>query len=378
MVARPHRHGPRQRLAARRGHRRGRGHDAVPGARPSTRATAFFVDADCHPRPSRWSRTRAEPLGIEVVVGDPAADLAPADVPSACCSSTRARRARCATCARSLEARPRGRAAWSSWPPTCSPCTLLVPPGELGRRRRRRLVPALRRAARLRRAPRRLHGHPRAAPALAARPPGRRLGRRRRPPRLPPRPADPRAAHPPGEGHLQHLHRPGAAGRHGRDVRRVPRPRRASRRIAERVHRLTAVLAAGLLRDAGLERRPRRVLRHAAPCGCRAGPPRSSRARPPARHQPPPRRRRHASGSRFDETTTARRRWPTCWRGLRRRPTAPDRRRPGGRRRGMPRRRSAAPASSSPTRCSTRTAPRPRCCATCAAWPTATSPSTGR
>jgi glycine dehydrogenase len=36
----------------------------------------------------------------------------------------------------------------------------------------------------------------------------------------------------------------------------------------------------------------------------------------------------------------------------------------------------AARARTSPTRCSTGTAPRPRCCATCAASPTATSPST--
>jgi hypothetical protein len=34
------------------------------------------------------------------------------------------------------------------------------------------------------------------------------IPRRHRPPRLPPGPADPRAAHPPREGHLQHLHRP--------------------------------------------------------------------------------------------------------------------------------------------------------------------------
>ena len=40
--------------------------------------------------------------------------------------------------------------------------------------------------------------------------------------------ADPRAAHPPGEGDQQHLHRAGAARRHGRHVRRLPRPRRAA------------------------------------------------------------------------------------------------------------------------------------------------------
>ena len=51
------------------------------------------------------------------------------------------------------------------------------------------------------------------------------LGRRRRQPRAAARAADPRAAHPPREGDLQHLHGAGAAGRDGVDVRRLPRPR---------------------------------------------------------------------------------------------------------------------------------------------------------
>ena len=50
-----------------------------------------------------------------------------------------------------------------------------------------------------------------------------------RPPRLPPRPADPRAAHPPREGDLQHLHRAGAPRRHGEHVCRLARPRRPRR-----------------------------------------------------------------------------------------------------------------------------------------------------
>ena len=35
----------------------------------------FVVDPDTHPRPSPWSRPRAEPLGLRVVVADPAAPL---------------------------------------------------------------------------------------------------------------------------------------------------------------------------------------------------------------------------------------------------------------------------------------------------------------
>ncbi|SHJ06769.1 aminomethyl-transferring glycine dehydrogenase [Wenxinia saemankumensis] len=37
-----------------------------------SKAAAFFVDRDCHPQTIAVIRTRAEPLGIEVVVGDPA------------------------------------------------------------------------------------------------------------------------------------------------------------------------------------------------------------------------------------------------------------------------------------------------------------------
>jgi glycine dehydrogenase len=39
----------------------------------------FFVDAECHPQTIAVVATRAEPLGIEVEVGDPSADLSPAD-----------------------------------------------------------------------------------------------------------------------------------------------------------------------------------------------------------------------------------------------------------------------------------------------------------
>ena len=38
-------------------------------------AETFFVDADCHPQVVEVTRTRAEPLGIKLVVGDPLTDL---------------------------------------------------------------------------------------------------------------------------------------------------------------------------------------------------------------------------------------------------------------------------------------------------------------
>jgi glycine dehydrogenase len=40
-----------------------------------TPEATFFVDADCHPQTIAVVETRAEPLGIKVVVGDPLADL---------------------------------------------------------------------------------------------------------------------------------------------------------------------------------------------------------------------------------------------------------------------------------------------------------------
>jgi len=39
---------------------------------------AFFVDSECHPQTIAVVTTRAEPLGVQVVVGDPAGDLDPA------------------------------------------------------------------------------------------------------------------------------------------------------------------------------------------------------------------------------------------------------------------------------------------------------------
>ena len=43
-------------------------------------STRFFVDEGCHPQTLDVVATRAEPLGIELVVGDPLADLDPTDV----------------------------------------------------------------------------------------------------------------------------------------------------------------------------------------------------------------------------------------------------------------------------------------------------------
>ena len=54
--------------------------EAMTLARRSTRheGNVFFVDSECHPQTIAVVATRAEPLGIEVVVGDPATELDPA------------------------------------------------------------------------------------------------------------------------------------------------------------------------------------------------------------------------------------------------------------------------------------------------------------
>ena len=73
----------------------------------------FFVADDCHPQTMAVVRTRAEPLGITVQVGD-ARSLDPAKVraSSACSCSTRPRTAACTTSARSS---PRPRPPAPSW-----------------------------------------------------------------------------------------------------------------------------------------------------------------------------------------------------------------------------------------------------------------------
>ncbi len=60
-------------------------------------------------------------------------------------------------------------------------------------------------------------------------PPRRRVQGRRRVTGVPVGAADPRTAHPPGQGHEQHLHRAGAAGRDGGDVRELSRRGRVAR-----------------------------------------------------------------------------------------------------------------------------------------------------
>jgi glycine dehydrogenase len=90
----------------------------------------FFVDAECHPQTVAVVATRAEPLGIEVVVGDPSADLSPDDTFGALLQHP-------GTSGVVRDLRPVVGAVHAAGglavvATDLLACTLLVPPGELG------------------------------------------------------------------------------------------------------------------------------------------------------------------------------------------------------------------------------------------------------
>ena len=189
----------------------------------------FIVDADTHPQTIDVVVTRAEPLGIEVVV----ADLDGADVEEIAegafgvLVSYPGSSGRIGDLSGIIAAAHNVNALVAVATDLLALC-VLTPPGELGADVVVGVVAAVRGALGLRRPPRRVHRRAGVGHALAARSPGRGVDRRRRSGGVPADPPDPRAAHPPGAGHQQHLHRPGTAGGDGRHVRRLPRPRRAS------------------------------------------------------------------------------------------------------------------------------------------------------
>ena len=147
----------------------------------------------------RRAATRAEPLGIELVVARPGRGAARGGVLRRAAVLPR-RVGRRPRPARGHRRGPRARRAGRRRrrPAGADPAD---PARRARRGRGRRHHPALRGAARVRRPARRLPLGARRARPPAARPARRALPRRRRPPRAAAGPADPRAAHPPREGH---------------------------------------------------------------------------------------------------------------------------------------------------------------------------------
>ena len=82
------------------------------------KSKSFFVDSEVHPQTLAVLRTRAEPLGWNLIVGRSRLSISTRPRCSAPCCNIRARRARCATCGRrSRRFVPKARWPWS--PPIC-------------------------------------------------------------------------------------------------------------------------------------------------------------------------------------------------------------------------------------------------------------------
>jgi glycine dehydrogenase len=108
------------------------GAEAMTLCRRSSRHAGgvFFVDAECHPQTVAVVATRAEPLGIEVVVGDPSTDLSAADTFGVLLQHP-------GTSGVVRDLRPvieavHGAGGLAVVATDLLACTLLVPPGELG------------------------------------------------------------------------------------------------------------------------------------------------------------------------------------------------------------------------------------------------------
>ena len=205
---------------------------------PAGQESVFLVSDRCFPQTIDVLRGRAEPLDIRLEIGDPDATAdGPRVRPAAAVSRTIA--------ARSRDLRPIIEKAHAAGllvavASDLLALTLLTPPGEMGAdvvvgNSQRFGVPLG-------------YGGPHAAffatrESFVRQAPGpdhRHLGGRARTPGVPHGAADARAAHPPREGDVEHLHRAGAAREHRGDVRGLSRPggaegdRRARARPAAR------------------------------------------------------------------------------------------------------------------------------------------------
>ena len=218
----------------------------------------FFVDAACHPQTIAVVQTRAEPLGIDVVVGEPGLPMSTEGVFGVLLQypgTTGAVRDD-----RALVAHLHAHDTLVAVAADLLALVLLAPPGEWGAdvvvgSAQRFGVPMANGGPHAA-----FFATPRGVQAQPARPPGRRVGRLGGSPRVAPRAADPRAAHPAREGHQQHLHRAGAPGEHRRHVRGVPRSRWPARDRAAGA--LAHVCPRRRPARGWVRRAPRVVLRH--------------------------------------------------------------------------------------------------------------------
>ncbi len=95
-----------------------------------SKSSGFFVDADCHPQTIAVVQTRAEPLGIEITVGDPSTDLDAAAVFGALLAQP-------GSSGRLIDVEPiiaalHEAGALAAVTTDLLACTLITPPGELG------------------------------------------------------------------------------------------------------------------------------------------------------------------------------------------------------------------------------------------------------
>ena len=226
---------------------------------PRKDARVFLADRTAFPQTLELLAARAEPLGLELRIVDvETAEIRPGRLRRAAADAGHQRpgprpdghhraRPRRQVARRRRQRPPRVRADHAT--------------GRDGRRRRRRQRPALRRPARLRWPARGVLRHPRRLRPPDARTPHRRLGRRAGQDRLSHGDPDARAAHPPREGDVEHLHRAGSARQHRRVLRRAPRARGPGHHRAARPR--PGGRARGAARPARRRAAQRRLLRHA-------------------------------------------------------------------------------------------------------------------
>ena len=185
-----------------------------------TGTAVYLIDAACHPQTIAVVQTRAEARGVETVVGDPSQfDFASGERGTVVgCLLQYPATDGAVRDWRDVTERAHAQGAAVTAATDLMALALLASPAR-GRGHRGRQLAALRRTAGLRWPPCRLLRDEGCVQAQYSGANHRRVARHRRPPRTAHGAADPRAAHPSRQGDEQRLHRTGAAGSDGGDVR---------------------------------------------------------------------------------------------------------------------------------------------------------------